>query len=95
LKDICDVSCEKGVRGITGTDLYVCFSVLATKQRLGVSAVQIYFNNNQVTPRIYFKKRLWYFVLSHTTSNITIRKILPLVLIVNYSVTPTVVLYES
>jgi hypothetical protein len=30
-------SCEKDVGGIIGTGLYICFSVLTTKHRLGVS----------------------------------------------------------
>jgi hypothetical protein len=50
-------SCEKDLGGITGTDLYVCFSVLTVKQRLGVLVVEIYFPNFQVTPTVYLKKR--------------------------------------
>jgi hypothetical protein len=63
LKWVWNGSCEKDVRGITGTGLYVCFSVLTTKQRLWGLVVQIYFPNFQVTSTSYFKKRCRYCIL--------------------------------
>jgi hypothetical protein len=94
LKWVGNGSCEKDAGGIIGTGLFVClfvcFSVLTTKQRLWGLVVQIYFPNSQVTSTVYFKKRCWYCVLLRTTSKMTIKRILPLLSIPNYSLTPTV-----
>jgi hypothetical protein len=83
-------SCEKDVGGITGTGLYVCFSVFTIKQRLWGLVVQIYFPNSQVTSTVYFKKRCLHSVLRHIASNVTIKRILILLSVPNYSLTPTV-----
>jgi predicted secreted Zn-dependent protease len=87
LKCLWNGICEKDVGGITGTDLYVCFSVLTPKQRLLV--VQIHFPNFEFTPALYSKKRCRYCVLFHIASKITIKRILPLLSVPNYSLTPT------
>jgi hypothetical protein len=60
-----------------GTGLYICFSMLTTKQRLEFEWYK-YFPNIQVTQTVYFKERCWYCVLLHITSKITIKTVLPL-----------------
>jgi hypothetical protein len=80
---------KKDVGGIVGTGLYVCFSVLTTNKDWCL-VVQIYFPNFQVISTVYFKKSCWHRILLHTTSKITIRTILSVLSIPNYSLTPTV-----